>query len=364
MITVRFPVGKPEPRWRFVDWLLAVGTTLFVLGIALGPRDVVMSFVPIRQETVHLLTPHVQNPLGLSIPKVWLAQIRGVGLTLLLAGTVASAASLVARFRNASGDERLQLKWFAYAGTLFAAALVLGGLDWTFLGQPLYLAMTPLMYVAVTLPVAIGIAILRYRVYDIDLIINRSLVYGSLTAILYAVYVAVTTLLQRLLISISGQKSDAAYVLAAFVVVGSFNPIKDWLQRVVSRRLGGATSSTVLDQFSARVEAVVSVMDVRTVACQLVDQAVVAYGARGAALYLTSDGAPQPFYSSGRLDGDAAVEVEVRHGGRQLGRLVVGGRRGGAAYTRRDIASLQRSADAVGKALAMADSGDRPLSEN
>jgi hypothetical protein len=354
MITLRFPDGNPQPRWRFVDWLVAAGTALFVLGIALGPREVFMSFLPIPQVAVDRLIPHVQNPFGAPVPRVPLAQIQGVGLALLLVGGGASAASLVARFRNASGDERLQLKWFAYAGTLFAAALVYGGVAWSFLGQPLYLAMTPLMVVALTLPAAIGIAILRYRLYDIDLIINRSLVYGGLTAILYAVYVAVTTFLQRLLISVSGQKSDAAYVLAAFVVVGTFNPIKDWLQRVVNRRLGGATSSSALDQFSARVEAVVSVMDVRTVACQLVDQAVVAYEARGAALYLTREGAPDPFYSRGRLDGDSAVEVALRHEGRQLGRLALSGRRGGVIYTKRDVASLQRSADAVGKAVALA----------
>jgi hypothetical protein len=221
----------------------------------------------------------------------------------------------------------------------------------------------PLAYAAFAVPLAIAIAILRYRLYDIDLIINRSLVYGSLTAILYAVYVAVTTFLQRLVISVSGQKSDAAYVLAAFVVAGAFNPLREWLQRVVNRRLGRATSSAALDQFSAKVDAVVSVIDVHEVACQLVDQSVVAFDAIGAALYL-SHGASDPFYSCGRLVGEAVVEVNLRHGGMQLGRLVLGNRRGGVAYTQRDRDSLQRSADAVGRALALASRlGHQPLSK-
>ena len=134
----------------------------------------------------------------------------------------------------------------------------------------------------------------------------------------------------------------------------AFNPIKEWLQRIVNHRLGGATSFSALDQFGAAVETVVSVMDVRTVACHLVDQAYVAYSARGVALFLTPDTSQEPSYSRGQLGGDRVVDVELRYEDHELGRLVLAGRRGGVVYSQRDVAALQRSANAVGKALALA----------
>ena len=362
LIAVRFPDGKVPARWRFVDWLAITGAALFSLVIALEPRDVLLDFTPVPGRTVAILSSHVGYLPGIPLPARLLNQVQGVGLSLTALGYAASAASLMARFRRAGGDERLQLKWFAYSGVLIAATFAYAGVAWNFFGQPLYLALTPLMFAALTLPVAIGIAILRYRLYDIDLIINRSLVYGSLTAILYAVYVAVTTFLQRLFISVSGQKSDAAYVLTAFVVVGAFNPVKDWLQRQVNRRLGGATSSAALDVFSADVDAVVSVMDVDRVACRLADRAVAAFNATGAALYLESRDVTGPFYSCGRLNGEAVIEVPLQHEGQRFGRLVLGGRRGGVAYAKKDRDALQRSADSVGEALALAEHlGHRPL---
>jgi hypothetical protein len=143
----------------------------------------------------------------------------------------------------------------------------------------------------------------------------------------------------------------------------AFNPIKDALQIYVDRRLGHAKAAAALDQFSAEVDAVVSVMDLRRVACRLVDQAVAAFDARGAALYFEPFDGGEPLYCRGQLNGDPRIEVPLRHEGAQLGRLVLGARRGGAAYTRHDHDALQRSADSVGEALDLATQlGHRPFS--
>jgi hypothetical protein len=143
----------------------------------------------------------------------------------------------MSRLRHSSGVERLQLKWIAYSGAVMALALSAGGVAANHLHFPLYVALMPFEITALTLPLAIGVAILRYRLYDIDLIINRTLVYIAATATVAAAYAAMTTLAQRAFIASTGQKSDAAYVLTAFAVVAVFSPLKDWIQRGVDARL-------------------------------------------------------------------------------------------------------------------------------
>ena len=347
LISVRFPDGKVRPRWRFVDWLAVAGTVLFAAGIALQPWNVLVDFLAIPGADVARLTSHIERGHGV------LNLVQGAGLSLIVLGYVAGAASIAARYRRAQGDVRAQLRWFVYSGALVAAAFAYGAVAWNFFGVPLYLALTPFEFAVLTLPIAIAVAILRYRLYDIDLIINRTIVYGALTAILGAVYAAVVTLLNRLFISVSGQRSDAAYVVTAFVVVIASSPLKDWLQRQVDRRVVHRSPVAMLDDFRADVDAVVSVIDVHRVARRLLDEAVTAFDARGAALYLEGDGVG-PSYSRGRFSGDAALEIELRHDGRPVGRLVMASRRGDIAYTHSDRDALQRSADSVGEALALA----------
>ena len=226
LIAVRFPDGRVPDRWRAVDVLAITGTALFAVSIALIQHPATLvDFTPVPSAVVARLAPLVQNPIGFSVPMSLLRQLQGAGLSLMVLGYVAAAASLVGRFQRARGDESLQLKWFAYSGVLIAVTLVYAGVGWNFFGQPLYLALTPLILAYSTVPVAVGIAILRYRLYDIDLLINRTIVYAGATAILGALYAAVVTFVQRLFISTSGQ--DAAYVLTAFVVVVAFGPVKD-----------------------------------------------------------------------------------------------------------------------------------------
>ena len=360
VISVRFPDGDARRFGRIVDWIYVVGTALFAFPIAASSPKVVLDFAPLPGELVAKVLPYFQDPGYLHLPAQLLAGLQGIGLTLTLLGNLVAAGSVIGRYRGAQGDERQQIKWFAYAGALCAVAVVYGGVAWNFFGQPLYLALTPLEVVALSIPASIGVAILRYRLYDIDLIINRTLVYGSLTAILGAVYAAVVTLLNRLFIAASGQKSDAAYVVTAFVVVVASSPVKDWLQRQVDRRIAHRSPSAVLDELRSDVDAVVSVIDVHRVARRLVDDAVTAFNARGAALYLNSSASPA--FSSGRLNGESSVEVVLRYEDQHLGRLVLGSRRGDLGYTAHDVAALQRSADAIAEALALAQHlGFKPL---
>lgn len=353
VIAVRFPDGKIPRHMRAVDWIAIAGVALFALAIALDPASRMLGFMSVPSTAIDRMLPYFHDSVGGIVPLSWLVQIQGLGLAFIVTSYVASATALVTRYRGARGERRLQLEWFAYAGAIVAAALAYGGIAYAFLGQPLYIALTPFEVAAATLPIAIGVAILRYRLYDIDLLINRTLVYLSLTAILGALYVAAITFFNRLFISLSGQKSDAAYVVTAFVVAVAFGPIRDWLQRHVNRWVGRGNATQQLDQFRSSVDAVVAVIDVDRILRKLVDQAVTAFNARGAELYLTP--AARPVYTRGEVNGAGGVEVTLRHGGREVGRLVMGSRRGGALYSERDRLALQSTADSVADAIELAE---------
>lgn len=370
MLAVRFPDGRVLKTWRFVDWLAVAGTLLLMAGLFFAPPSVLRGFAPSTGFGLfQLLGSLIQNPVGSLVPDSVLAVLRIISLALISLAYVAAVASLIERFRHARSLERAQIKWFAYAGIVMAAALICGlvwavltsGVGFLITGLSLGDALIPLAFAAISFPLAVAIAILRYRLYDIDLIINRTLVYGGLTAILGAVYAAIVTFLNRLFISASGQKSDAAYVVTAFVVVFASSPVKDWLQRQVDRRIRHRSPTSVLSEFRADVEAVVSVFDVHRVARRLVDQAIEAFDAHGAALYLQPSEV-QPAYSRGHLNGGVEIEIPLRYEDHQIGRLVMGGRRGDLDYTDRDRDLLQESADSVGEALALAaDFGFQPL---
>ena len=171
----------------------------------------------------------IQNPFGLvALPDALMGLFYLCGL-----GAMAAAIlSLLLRFRTARGDVRQQLKWFTYGATL-AIVLLFGGFatNWV---NPLVAALS--LSAIAALPVFIGIAILRYRLYDIDILINRTLVYGSLTLSLAALYLVGVIVFQALFRAVSGQGSDLAVALSTLVVAALFNPWRHRVQFFIDRR--------------------------------------------------------------------------------------------------------------------------------
>jgi hypothetical protein len=149
-----------------------------------------------------------------------------------------AAASLFGRMRRARGVQRQQLKWFAYATVVLVGGVVLGftvseatGVQW--LGEIGFV----LRMVGLTgLPIAIGIAVLRYRLYNIDRIINRTLVYGSLTATLLALYFGGIVVLQRIFVLLTGEKSTVAVVASTLLIAALFTPLRRRIQSGIDRR--------------------------------------------------------------------------------------------------------------------------------
>ncbi|MDQ3638339.1 MAG: hypothetical protein M3426_10150 [Actinomycetota bacterium] len=199
-----FPTGYlPSSRWRPLAWAAATaGAALLTLNLFFASPDKV----------------------GGTVTAMTVAAASAIFVVLVL-----SALSLVVRYRRTGGVERQQLKWFALAAVVAASSLV---------GQLLGEALWNLLIAATNtaLYVAVGVAILRHRLYDIDLIINRALVYGSLTAMLALVYVGGVVGLQAAFRTISGQESTLAVVASTLAIAALFVPLRRRVQGFVDRR--------------------------------------------------------------------------------------------------------------------------------
>jgi len=158
---------------------------------------------------------------------------------------ILSVASLVLRFRRSRGEERQQMKWFVYAGVLVVAVLLVP------------VAASPLLQIFVmpALPVAAGVAILRYRLYDIDAIINRTLVYGSLTVTLAALYLGSVVLLRGLVFGFTGRSSQLVVVASTLAVAALFGPLRRRIQSAIDRRFYRSKydAAKTLSAFGARL---------------------------------------------------------------------------------------------------------------
>lgn len=340
MIVLRFPDGSVQHGWRFVDWLAVMGTVSFMIAVALTPGRLYSSYP-------------VDNPFGLVSAQNQLAALYGTGIALIGGAALTAVASLLSRYRRADHERRVQLKWVVLACVIVMVTLVYTAVAVITLHVDFAAAHTPFVIALNLVPLSIGVAILRHRLFDIDFIINRTIVYALLTAILGGLYVGGFDLIQRLFVAYTGQRSETAIVITAFVVAAAFTPVQKWSEKVVERRLGGRDPADRVEAFTSSIEAVVRVIDPHLAARRLVEECVGAFEAVGGTLYLDSYGHTRPFHTHGNVDGEVAVEVAVRHAERSLGRLLLGHRRGGAAYSERDREALQKSANVLGEALCV-----------
>src|SRR5215204_1497127 len=246
-IPLLFPNGHPPtPRWRWVGVAAIAWAALFVLLAAL-PQQINASTGP---------TLVLDNPIGV-LGKDTVERLVGVWIVGLLALVVVCAVALFVRYRRANATEREQIKWLLYACAVFLVVYVggfvsrlsgtasLGGYIWgVFFGLSV-----------IALPAAIGIAILRYRLYDIDVVINRTLVYGSLTVALVALYFGGIVVLQRFFVLLTGQQSTLAVVASTLLIAALFTPWRRRIQSFIDRRFYRSKydARKTLEIFSARL---------------------------------------------------------------------------------------------------------------
>lgn len=235
-----FPDGRlPSRRWLPVAVVPAIG----VAGIAiLGALTETL-----RGQTFDY---RIDNPIGIEglgyVEDLQAFVVLGGGA--LAIGAVGSVLSVVVRFRRSRGTERQQLKWFLYAAAPIVALPAIDAL-------PVIVSGLLSGWVLLGLPTAIGIAVLRYRLYEIDLVINRTLVYGSLTVMLGLFYVGSVLMLQLLFRVLTGQESQLAVVASTLVIAALFNPLRRRIQSFIDRRFYRSKydAAKTLAAFSARL---------------------------------------------------------------------------------------------------------------
>ena len=238
-----FPTGRlPSRRWRWLAWLTGAFVLVGVVLSAFSSGAYFGALGPIR------------NPLGIEgFTNVY----KAVLYTLAPILYVAIALAVFMRLRRAVGVERQQLKWFAYAVAIFAIGTTLnvitiaidapGWFGWA--ANAIFTA------AGTTIPVSIGIAILRYRLYDIDILINRTLVYGSLTVTLVALYFGGIVVLQRFFVLLTGQQSTLAVVASTLLIAALFTPLRRRIQSFIDRRFYRRKydAAKTLEAFSAKL---------------------------------------------------------------------------------------------------------------
>lgn len=335
-----FPDGRlPSRRWRPALWLGVAATALvsIVLAFKPGPADASL--------------PEVSNPFALEGAARLLDALRPAAMLLLIASLAIAVAAQVARFRHARGDERLQLKWFGAATVLLVAAFLTPiALDPTGFNDPVtgstLLSGILLALALPSLPAAAGVAILRYRLYDIDLIIGRTLVYGALTAMVVGVYVFVVGYLSAIVRT--GSDLLASLVATGIVAVLAA-PVRERLQRGVDRLLYGERDDpdAALARLGRRLEATLAPDAVLPVIVGTVREALrLSY----AAVALPAGLGTEIAAASGEPSPDA-LRLPLSYQGETVGHLLVGPRGPGESFNAADRRVLDDLASQAGVAV-------------
>jgi hypothetical protein len=240
-LALLFPDGRPpSPRWWPFAW---------IAGMVIVAGTVAVAFWPETAAGFDL----TNHPIGIEVATDVVNPVE----TILYSLALVAMSSLVVRLRRSKGVERQQVKWFAYAVVMLAISAILAYVVFETIGMRWLAWISSVLVIVgvVGLPVAVGIAILRYRLYNIDLLINRTLVYGTLTATLAAVYVASIVLLQGAFRVLTGEQSQLAVVVSTLAIAALFNPLRRRIQGFIDRRFYRRKydAAKTLAAFSARL---------------------------------------------------------------------------------------------------------------
>ena len=272
LLVLLFPNGKLLSRkWQPVVWIAACGSAMLALGAALDPGSLL--FQPTFDNPLGFggdigkLGPSASRPADPKINAGGIVEILvRVGFFFVLVSWLFAVAAMITRMDQARGAERQQLKWFVYTVVLLVVGFLAALLGFGQHSVAWNLGIAAFNF----LPIAAGIAILRYRLYDIDVVINRTLVYGVLTAALALVYVASIVLLQGLFRALTGGNSQLAVVASTLAIAALFVPLRRRVQAFIDRRFYRRKYdiATTLQAFNVRLR---NDVDLDSVADDLVE---------------------------------------------------------------------------------------------
>jgi signal transduction histidine kinase len=322
VVFLLFPDGRlPSNRWRFSLWISVFG--LAVPMLALASAAIVQPGVLFQAEEARL--PRA----------VLLLRVAEVGFLASLLAVLLALIALVVRFRASSGDERQQLKWLLVAAVLVPVA----GISDAAWGLPVVW-----LIAVAALPVAVGVAIMKYGLYQIDPLINRSLVYGGLTAAVLGVYVSAVTIVGTVL---QNQRIPAPLIAAGTVAV-AFQPVRDRLQRAVNRMMYGERDDpyAVLSRLGQRLEGTAPADDVLPVVVETIANA---FKVPYVAIELRDGEAFAPAAATGKLP-ENPLFLPLTYQGEQVGRMVVGHRGTNEPFSEVDVRLLADIARQAGVA--------------
>ena len=342
-----YPTGRlPGPRWRPLAILGAAAIAVSVTQSAFTPFS--PGSVPAGIESPLVAESSIQSLLT-ALNSAF--QIIGIPLLLVI------LASVVMRYRRSSGIERQQFKWFAAAAMPAIACFALGVATengppasiWSVVSTAAYLIA---LLASVLMPVAIGLAILRYRLYEIDLVFRRTAVYVPLTALLAGIYAASVGLLQKLFIAATGNPSDGAVVLSTLILATTFTPIKNALQGAVDRRFRDVQDvERRLQRFTDDVADALAADPERTMRAFL-RVAIDATGASGGSAYIASMGTERVVGERNSGSGPPAIAVPVALGADGLARLELHANSHGRPFSERERRALRDAGERLSAALA------------
>jgi hypothetical protein len=260
----------------------------------------------------------------------------------------ACGGALLIRVRRAGPLERQQLKWIAAAGSLAVVTnLVANALPPAAIIQLLQV-MSLLAF-----PLAVGVAMTRYRLYDIDVILNRTLVYAIVSGFLAGLTAALSGAIQATFIAVTGQRSDAAIIITTLMLVGVFVPLREVVQRAVDARFKRAAKGlTGLRSFASETRQVAAITDPERLVGRLLKESVAAFDSAGGTAELHGPKGLYPVTTVEASGFEPQVTATINDGERALARVRLGRRATGEPYSKRQLNQLEDAADAVAEVLA------------
>jgi hypothetical protein len=337
-----FPDGRfPSRIWRRLAWMLVVVAGVRALEVVLGAPMI-------------LLLPTVTNPLAAGPLAVVVRDLDGydAAIALLPVLVAGSAASVVARYRGADVIGRRQIRWFLAGAIVLVVTLVPFAYASIVVG-PLEANSSPTFALAFlgysVLPVATLVAITRYRLYEIDRIVNRAVLYGSLTAILAGIFTAAVALAQRTFTWLTGERSDAALVLTTLVVATLYAPLRRRLEGSVDRRF--KYDRKAFGAYHDELSRLLSMLDADSAAARLAREVVGELRSTGAAVL---SGTGTVTAALGAWQVDDATRIAIPGGGGPISTVIAGPRTDGAPHDPARLAEMTELAGLVARLTRVA----------